>query len=110
MDSKWLEDHIGRDMKPDAPPVQVITRFNHDEFQRRVPYQAVVEGWKKFKTGSVQRKYKAAFEEKERQWFESWHRPFHKWYISSGPPRQIEITLGDLDRLGKIARFVVRST
>lgn len=96
----WFEDDTRT-----AKKVQLKPTFSGEYFKQICCYPVIVESWEKRRTGSVGRKYREQFTEKGRETIARYHTLFYRWYLVTGTPRRVQMSMATLGLLQRAVGF-----
>ena len=86
--------------------MNMYMEFNEEEIRALLPYELICETMEgsRWNTGSVKRKFTAAFTPTERKQISRIKQQAHRWALTSGAPEKIKMTSKTYalwDRLGE---------
>ena len=81
--------------------------FNHDDIQREIPYAVVAETMSgaRWNTSRRKRLMKQCFTEAEIEATYRLHKQAYRWYLISGVPDEVKMTLSTYTLWHKLAAF-----
>lgn len=89
-----------------SKPVSLRPVFSGEYFKSQVAYPVIVEAWDRLKgSGSKRRRYQAEFTEAERKLISSYYRKFYRWYLVTGTPDKVMLSLDTLNLLQRAVNF-----
>lgn len=88
---------------PEGLRLQLV--ISSDKFRQLVSYPVIVEQWLKKNGGRVRRSWLAEFSEEERNLIGKYQAKFYRWYLVTGPPAQVSMTVATLGVLQRAANF-----
>jgi hypothetical protein len=87
-------------------PVSMRPVFSGEYFKSVIAFPVIVEAWDKLKrSGSKRRRYHLEFTATERKLISSYYRKFYRWYLVTGTPDKVMVSLKTVELLNRAVNF-----
>lgn len=86
---------------------RMIVAFTREEVERELPYKLICETMcgARWDTGTRRRRWTAEFTEAERRACAKIKSQAHKWYLTTGIPDEVQMTLGTFELWNRLGNF-----